>query len=223
MDIKLCYAGRRTNQSEIIFAKLFSYLPALCLSVVCAAVLMPSTAAAEKRVALVIGNAQYEHVASLVNPANDAADLAVALSRVGFEVKILVDLDCRAMRLSLRDFADTAADADMALIYFAGHGLEIDNISYLILVNTELRSDRDLDYEAIRLDRVLNTIAGVDGLKLILVDACRNNPFLQSMERTSVTRSIGRSLGRIDPGGVLVGYAARGGTLALDGEGRNSP
>ncbi|MEM1351956.1 MAG: caspase family protein [Pseudomonadota bacterium] len=177
----------------------------------------------EKRVALLIGNARYQHVSGLTNPANDASDIGAALERVGFSVTTLLDLDYRAMRLALRDFAETASDADMALIYFAGHGIEIDNTNYLIPVNAELRSDRDVDFEAIRLDQVVDTIADVDGLKMILVDACRNNPFLQDMRRTASTRSIGRGLGRIDPGGVLVGYAARGGTLALDGEGRNSP
>jgi hypothetical protein len=179
--------------------------------------------ASERRVALIIGNADYSHVSRLTNPANDAGDLGIALERVGFSVTRHLNLDYRAMRLALRDFAEAAADADMALIYFAGHGIEIDNTNYLIPVNAELRSDRDVEFETIRLDTVIKTIADVDGLKLILIDACRNNPFLTSMQRTTTTRSVGRGLGRIDPGGVLVGYAARGGTLALDGEGRNSP
>jgi hypothetical protein len=90
-------------------------------------------------------------------------------------------------------------------------------------VNAQLKSDRDVDFEAIRLDSVVDAIADAPGLKIVLVDACRNNPFLVEMERTSATRSIGRGLARVDPSGVLVGYSARGGTLALDGRGRNSP
>ena len=179
--------------------------------------------ASNNRVALVIGNSEYEHVSNLPNPANDATDIAAALERIGFDVTRGMDLDYRAMRLALRDFADAAEEAEMVVVYFAGHGIEIDNTNYLIPVNAELRSDRDVEFEAIRLDTVVTAVANVDGLKVILIDACRNNPFLSDMVRTSATRSIGRGLGRIDPGGVLVGYAARGGTLASDGDGRNSP
>ena len=177
----------------------------------------------DRRIALVIGNSEYDHVSSLPNPANDSKDISEALTRIGFDVVSETNLDYRRMRLILRDFAEKAEDADMALIYFAGHGIEIDNTNYLIPVNAELRSDRDVEFEAIRLDTVIGAMAVSGGLKVILIDACRNNPFLASMTRTSATRSIGRGLGRVDPGGVLVGYAARGGTLALDGDGRNSP
>ncbi|UWR03682.1 caspase family protein [Ruegeria conchae] len=176
-----------------------------------------------KRVALVIGNAQYEHVSNIPNSANDANDIAAALKRIGFEVTLRNDLDYREMRLTLRDFSEGMADAEMALVYFAGHGIEIDNTNYLIPTNAELRSDKDVEFEAIRLETVLNSVSTAKGLKLVIVDACRNNPFVTDMVRTTATRSIGQGLGRIDPSGVLVGYSARGGTLALDGDGRNSP
>ncbi|UWR03649.1 caspase family protein [Ruegeria conchae] len=179
--------------------------------------------AATDRLALVIGNSAYDHVSNLPNPVNDAGDIAAALERIGFDVTLGTDLDYNRMRLALRDFSETAQNAKVALIYFAGHGIEIDNTNFLIPVNAQLRSDRDVEFETIRLDMAVNSIADVDGLKIILVDACRNNPFLAEMTRTSATRSIGRGLGRIDPGGVLVGYGARGGTLAQDGDGRNSP
>lgn len=182
-----------------------------------------AAAADEKRIALVIGNGQYDFVTNLSNPANDAADLTKTLKRMGFEVTSGVNLDYRQMRLALRDFAEDAEDADMVLVYFAGHGIEIENTNYLIPVNAELRRDTDVEFEAIRLDAVVNALSASDGLKIVLVDACRNNPFLSEMLVSSATRSIGRGLGRIDPSGVVVGYAARGGTLALDGDGRNSP
>ncbi len=180
-------------------------------------------AAGTERVALVIGNAKYDHVANLPNAGNDAADLADALARIGFKVWESQNLDYRGMRLALRDFSRDARDAEMAVIYFAGHGIEIDNNNFLIPVNSELRSDQDVEFEAIRLDAVISSISTAKGLKLVLIDACRNNPFLGSMQREAGTRSIGRGLGQIDPSGVLVSYAAKGGTLALDGEGRNSP
>jgi uncharacterized caspase-like protein len=179
--------------------------------------------AAQKRVALVIGNSNYDHVSTLSNPVNDTEDLGAALARIGFDVTIGRNLDYRGMRIALRDFAEAAQTADVVLIYFAGHGVEIENVNYLIPINAQLRSDRDVEFETIRLDAVIRAIAGAPALKLVLVDACRNNPFLSTMQRTGSTRSLGRGLGRIDPGGVLVGYAARGGTLALDGDGRNSP
>ncbi len=179
--------------------------------------------ALENRVALVIGNSAYQHVSDLSNPANDAEDISASLRRIGFEVTESLNLDYNGMRIALRDFAETAAAADVALVYFAGHGIEIENTNYLIPVNATLKSDRDVEFEAIRLDAIVNAIADAPGLKIVLVDACRNNPFLAQMTRVSATRSVGRGLAAVEPGGVVVGYAARGGTLAQDGEGRNSP
>lgn len=198
-------------------AALFASAFLICLGVV------TSASAQGYRVALVIGNSNYENVSRLTNPSNDAEDLAKALERIGFEVTSGMDLDYREMRLVLRDFSEKAANADVALVYFAGHGIEIDKTNYLIPVNAELKRDRDIEFEAIRLDTVIASLSGAKGVRVILLDACRNNPFLVDMQRTAASRSIGRGLSRIDPGGVLVSYAARGGTIALDGEGRNSP
>lgn len=177
----------------------------------------------EKRVALIIGNSDYAFVSPLPNPTNDATDVAASLKRLGFSVTLGTNLDYNQMRLMVRDFGETATDADIVLVYFAGHGIEIDNTNYLIPVNAQLKSDRDVEFEAIRLDAVMGAIDGSQGVKIVLVDACRNNPFVADMARTTATRSIGRGLARIDPGGVLVGYSARGGTTSLDGDGRNSP
>lgn len=196
------------HMKRILFSVVFCFLPAMVLA---------------DKVALVIGNANYQHVSNLKNPSNDAIDIAEALRRIGFEVTTGLDLDYRDMRLAIRDFGEKAKNAESVIVYFAGHGIELDNTNFLIPVSAELRSDRDIELEAIRLNTLISSIAGAPGLKIVLVDACRNNPFLATMERTNSTRSIGRGLARIDPGGVLVGYAARSGTLALDGDGRNSP
>lgn len=177
----------------------------------------------EKRVALIIGNSDYSAVPKLRNPVRDAADIAAALQRIGFEVSELHDLDDRGMRLALRDFSSRAEEADVALVYFAGHGIEIENTNYLIPVNAELKSSRDVEFEAIRLSAVLSAVEGSSGLKIVLVDACRDNPFQRQMQVSGATRSLGRGLARIEPSGVVVGYAAKGGTLASDGSGRNSP
>ncbi|KIC21147.1 MULTISPECIES: caspase family protein [unclassified Leisingera] len=177
----------------------------------------------EKRVALIIGNSDYAAVPKLRNPGRDAADLASALRRIGFEVSEFENLDYRGMRLALRDFSATAEQADVVLVYYAGHGIEIENTNFLIPVNAELKSSRDVEFEAIRLSGVLSAVESSGGLKIVLVDACRDNPFQQQMKVAGATRSIGRGLAIIEPSGVLVGYSAKGGTLALDGSGRNSP
>ncbi len=176
-----------------------------------------------KRVALVVGNSAYQHVPNLRNPANDAQDISNALKRIGFTVTLQKDLNYTDMRIALRDFTKAAADAEVALVYFAGHGIEIENTNYLIPVNAALRSDRDVEFEAIRLDAIVKSIAGSSALNIVIVDACRNNPFLANMKQGSITRSIGSGLAAVESGGVVVGYAARGGTLAQDGDGRNSP
>ncbi|UWQ54735.1 caspase family protein [Leisingera caerulea] len=177
----------------------------------------------ERRIALVIGNSRYQHVTRLLNPSNDAKDLAKVLKEIGFEVTSGYDLDFRSMRLAIRDFSEQAEKADIVLVYFAGHGIEVGGENYLIPTNAELKRDRDVDFEAIRLEALLASLEASDGLKIVLVDACRNNPFSVQMASSNATRSIGRGLARIEPSGVLVGYAAKGGTFALDGKGRNSP
>ena len=193
----------------------------LCLCL--AMVLMPVGVEA-RRVALVIGNSAYEHVTQLPNPQNDAADLGVALQDVGFEVQLLNDLSYDALRRSLRDFSGKAAGAEMALIYFAGHGIEVNKHNYLIPIDAQLKTDRDVVFEAVPLDFVLSAVEGARGLRLVLLDACRNNPFASKMKVTSSTRSIGRGLSSIEPtAGTLVSFAAKEGTTADDGEGRNSP
>lgn len=196
----------------------------LPLSVVLFGFAVAATASTtERRVALVIGNGAYTHVPRLQNPTNDALDLAQTLRRIGFEVTEAIDLDYRDMRLAVRDFSEQAENADIALLYYAGHGIEIENTNYLIPINAELKRASDVEFEALRLDALLSALAAPKGLKIVLIDACRDNPFRVSMRQSGVTRSIGRGLARIEPTGVVVGYAAKGGTYALDGHQRNSP
>ena len=177
---------------------------------------------AETRVALVIGNADYANVTSLANPVNDATDLASALTRIGFDVTLATDLDINGMRTALRDFRDKSTGADMALVYFAGHGVEIEKQNYLIPVDAKLESDSDVLFDTIPLDLLSESVNGASTLRMVLLDACRNNPFLGRIKSTG--RSIGQGLSPFEPaGGTLVAYAAKGGTVALDGTGRNSP
>ncbi len=183
-------------------------------------------ASAEKRVALVIGNSNYKSAAPLPNPANDAAALAATLKGAGFDiVESKLDLQAADMRRALRDFADQARDADIALIYYAGHGIEMDGTNYLLPTDAKLERDTDIYDEGFSLDRILLAIEPARLLRLVIVDACRNNPFADAMKRTVSSRSVGRGLARVEPTttNTLVAFAAKAGFTALDGTARNSP
>jgi tetratricopeptide (TPR) repeat protein len=179
-----------------------------------------------RRVALVIGNSKYASVSDLANPANDARLLAVTLRRLGFaEVIERHDLDFAAFTAAIKEFGDKSADADWAVVYYAGHGIEMNGVPYLIPVDAKLLRDTHVTDEALPLERVLLKVETAKKLRLVILDACRNNPFASRMVRTTgLNRSIGQGLTAIEPeGGVLVAYAAKHGTVAQDGEGANSP
>ncbi len=197
-------------------------LQILCLGLFCVG--LAGAALADKRVALVIGNADYTNVPALTNPISDAGAIGASLERIGFTVTRQNDLGYDAMRRALLDFSRVAAGADMALIYYAGHGMEVGGQNYLVPTDARLARDLDVPYEAIPLDLALNALDGVRGTRLILLDACRDNPFAAAMKTSGGSRSIGRGLARIEPSvGTLVAYAAKGGTTADDGSGKHSP
>jgi uncharacterized caspase-like protein len=181
---------------------------------------------AEKRVALVLGNSAYQNVAALPNPVNDGAMIAATLKDAGFDVvDSRHDLTAAETRRVLRDFADRARDADIAVVYYAGHGLEVDGTNYLIPVDAKLERDTDVYDEAFSLDRVLLAIEPAKRLRLVILDACRDNPFAKSMKRTVASRAIGLGLAKIEPTSpnMLIAYSAKAGSTAMDGDGRNSP
>ena len=184
-----------------------------------------SSAADDRRVALVIGNGAYKSVPALPNPPNDAGDFAAALKRLGFAVTLITNGSFDEMRRGLIALGNAAGGADMAVVYFAGHGMEINGENWLIPVDAELKRDTDAANEAISLQSVLLQVSNTTSLGLVVLDACRNNPFAAKMNRSLATRAAANGgLGRIEPvGNVLVAYAARDGTTALDGDGRNSP
>jgi uncharacterized caspase-like protein len=179
----------------------------------------------ERRIALIIGNSAYRTVVPLTNPGRDAAALASTLRLVGFQtVHVLTDLSHDQFTEALRSFAQEASSADWAVVYFAGHGLEVGGTNYLIPVDAKLQTDRDVQYEAVPLELLLGSVDGARRLRLVILDACRDNPFVRRMTRTASSRSIGRGLAYIEPeGGTLVAYAAKSGAVAEDGEGANSP
>jgi hypothetical protein len=184
-------------------------------------------AVAERRVALVIGISAYKNVPLLPNPARDATAVADALRRTGFQTVILqTDLPKEKLVDALRDFAQLADAADWAVVYYAGHGIEMGGSNYLIPVDARLSTDRDVGFEAVPMDQVLSAVDGAKKLRVVLLDACRDNPFANQMRRTlnTASRSIGRGLASIEPeSGTLVVYAAKHGETALDGSGANSP
>jgi hypothetical protein len=177
------------------------------------------------RIALVIGNSAYKNVPALTNPARDADTVASALRGVGFQtVQLRNDLTREKLTDALHGFAAEADKADWAVVYFAGHGLEVNGTNYLIPVDARLAIDRDVEFEAVPLDRVMSAVGGAKRLRLVLLDACRDNPFVNQMRRSVATRSIGRGLTNVEPeAGTLVVYAAKHGQVALDGDGGNSP
>lgn len=188
-------------------------------------VVVPVPVPMGKRVALVIGNSAYTAVSKLENPTRDAKAMAESLKRLGFDVgNIQMDLGTDAMRRALREFSDKAADADWALVYYAGHGIEVGGLNYLVPVDARLKSDRDVQFEAIALEQVLASVEPATKLRVVILDACRDNPFVSQMKKSGGTRSIGRGLARVEPeGATLVAFAAKGGQVALDGDGSNSP
>jgi hypothetical protein len=196
---------------------------AFCLAL--AIVILGAPVKAQERVALVIGNGSYAHATVLPNPPNDAADISASLTRLGFQVRTLNNAGFDAMRIAFRDFAREAQGADMAVVYFAGHGLEIGGENYLVPVDAQMRSDRDIEHEAVALRSVMNVVSGARRLGLVMLDACRNDPFRPRMTQSAgLTRTVTRGLGRVEPrGNLLVAFAAREGTVADDGRGRNSP
>ena len=194
--------------------------------VVAALLLISQPVWAEKRVALVLGNSAYQNVAPLANPVNDSAKIAATLKDAGFDVvDSRRDLPAAETRRALRDFADRARDADIAVVYYAGHGIEVDGGNYLIPVDARLERDTDVYDEALSLDRVLIAIEPAKTLRLVILDACRDNPFARTMKRTVASRAIGQGLAKVEPTSpnVLIAYSAKAGSTAADGRRQEQP
>ncbi len=181
---------------------------------------------ADKRVALVIGNSAYKNVNRLKNPANDAAAIVAVFKAAGFDsVDLRQDLNVVEMRRALREFGNKTRDADVAVIYYAGHGIELDGTNYLIPVDAMLETDTDVYDETFALDRVLVAVEPAKQLRLVILDACRDNPFAKTMKRTIGSRTIGRGLAKVEPSSpnTMIAFAAKAGSTASDGDGKNSP
>lgn len=180
----------------------------------------------EKRVALVVGNGAYQRAGQLNNPVNDARAIAAMLQSAGFDrVEVRENLDIRELRQAIKEFSDMVRDADTAVVYYSGHGIEVNGVNYLVPTDAILDRDIDVPYEAFSLENLVQVLEPARRLRLIMLDACRDNPFARSMKRTIGARTVGRGLAPVEPTTVntLIGFAAKAGSIALDGEGANSP
>jgi hypothetical protein len=191
-----------------------------------AAALFSTAAAAERRVALVIGNSAYKNASSLPNTLNDSTAIAALFKSVGFEVVISRnDLGVVDFKRSVREFLITAENADMAVVYYAGHGIEIGGTNYLVPVDAKLSRDYDVDDEAVSLDRIIWALQSVRRLRLILLDACRDNPFAAKLRNAGARAASRGGLAKLEEvsADTLVAYAAKAGSVSYDGDGVNSP
>jgi hypothetical protein len=199
-------------------------LTLLCMSLTGAA-FVPA-AQAEKRVALVIGNGDYANATQLPNPRNDAEDVAAALKREGFETIVGIDLDQAKMQDTAIAFARAAREADVALFYYSGHAMQFGGVNYLMPVDAKLSDEADLRRMA-RVDDILADLQQAKNLRILVLDACRDNPFADQLKRSiGLTRaaSVSRGLARVDtPEGMIVAFSTQAQRTADDGTGRNSP
>jgi uncharacterized caspase-like protein len=188
--------------------------------------LIADPAHAEKRVALVIGNAAYKNAVTLQNPRNDAQDVSAALQRLGFETIVGLDLDRDGMEEKSIAFSRAARDADVALVYYSGHAMQFGGFNYLMPVDAALHDEADLR-RLTRVDEIVAHLKQAKNLRILVLDACRDSPLADELSR-SMEASRGLTLDRglariIPPSGMIISYATQAGRTAADGRGRNSP
>lgn len=199
----------------------------LLASLMCMA-LSIGAAKADRRVAFVVGNGTYKNVAQLPNPPIDAKAMAATLRNVGFEVIEGSNLSRDQMTEKLLDFGRKAQGSDIALFYYAGHGIAVSGTNYLLPVDADIKSEMDVKLgAAINIDLTLEQTMGDAKVKLVFLDACRDNPFAAKIKSNSATRSVNvqSGLAEMKSGeGTLIAFATGPGQTALDGqEGNNSP
>lgn len=177
-----------------------------------------ATATLGKRMALVIGNATYKQ-GPLRNPVNDAKDMATALKEQGFEVIQVANLDRRKFQETVRTFTTKLRGYDVGLVFYAGHGVQVQGKNYLIPVDADLQTEADVQFNCYALDNLLAELDGTAKANIIILDACRNNPFERGWKRSAT----GSGLGMVGaaPKGTLIAFATSPGSTAEDGQGKN--
>jgi uncharacterized caspase-like protein len=183
----------------------------------------PGFAQTGQRVALVVGISKYKYAPQLANTANDAKGVAAALKRLGFQVVSLIDPDRAELESSIRDLGTLAEGGEASVFYYAGHAMEVSGQNLLVPAPAKIESDRDIRFETVDLDSVLDSVSGRSKVSLLILDSCRDNPFSKRLSVSSRAISL-RGLGRIDAAaGTLIAFATAPGTTADDGVLRNSP
>jgi uncharacterized caspase-like protein len=211
------------SKVELAKMKIFKLLIlALAMLVALGDVAMAQT----RKVALVIGNAHYDSIAVLRNPESDARALADKLTQIGFDVTLQLDLNGSQFRRALGAFSSASLNADIVLVFYAGHGIELNGENYLVPIDADMSTESTAAFEAVALDDVMRSVRNAKKLGLILLDACRDNPYAATIKRANGTRSVHRGLANVSvagENGVLVSFAAEAGSTADDGDGAHSP
>ncbi|MGP0059088.1 MAG: caspase family protein [Beijerinckiaceae bacterium] len=227
LEFRVAAVGASVSHAIVPWALALGTL-VLCLSA-------SDPALANRRVALVIGNSAYRNAGTLPNTINDAKAMATLFKNAGFDfVDLRQDLGELEFKRAVRGFMSEAGSADIAVVYYAGHGIESGGKNYLIPVDAKLPTDHDakdetasLDDETVSLDRVISTLQPAHQLRLIILDACRENPFVRKVQRTVSLRGIVLGLATIDPASMgadtVIAYAAKASSFSYDGDGQNSP
>jgi peptidoglycan hydrolase-like protein with peptidoglycan-binding domain len=221
-------AAMAAHLQERIIRSIWFLLPLLAAAVVFAsAASATTTTGTQRRVALVIGNSAYQYAPHLPNPTNDAEAMAATLQKLGFEVTKGIDLDRTETEMIIREFSKTLPGADVALLFYAGHGIQVGDHNYLVPIDAQLADETDLHFEATDLDLVLDVMGREPRVNLVFLDACRDNPFAQTLARSmgsTRSTSIGRGLAVVDAtAGSFIAYATDPHQVALDGNGNHSP
>jgi uncharacterized caspase-like protein len=184
-----------------------------------------------RRVALILGNSSYKFMPTLQNPRNDAADVERALKNLGFETVMATDLDRSGMNAAVERFSRIVRGADLAMVYYSGHGMQFDGKNYLLPVDANLESIEDVNrYRLLPVDDLIEVLGGASGLKLIVLDACRSNPAERDFKNkvasvAGANRDVTstRGFARVTRSGLIITYATAPNDVAADGTGRNSP
>lgn len=209
----------------ILVARFYALIGVAMLLLGLPVIALPAIAS-ERRVALVIGNSGYSNAPVLPNTVNDARDMAASLRKVGFEVVDGVNLDKRGMDQAVTRFARLAQDADAVMFYYAGHGFQFNGENYLVPVEARVEDEISVQYETTRLNDVLTALNFSKGVKIMVLDACRNNPFVSQLAKRQATRgfAVGSGLAPVARAqGMVIAYATQANDVAADGIGRNSP
>lgn len=179
----------------------------------------PAHSETERRTALVIGNSAYSS-GPLKNPVNDAADIAAMLKKLGFTVTLKKDAKLQDMDEAIEAFGNNLKRGGVGLFYYAGHGVQVNGTNYLLPIGAKINKEADVKYQAIDANRILDEMATANnGLNIVMLDACRDNPFARSFRNATRGLAIVSSA----PSGTFISYSTSPGNVARDGDGRNSP